>query len=440
MTENRADENVTPELWGGVECTVHRVGDRYGDQLQRSGHAARVSDIALFAALGFRTLRAPFLWERIAPAGCARADWQWADRYWDAMSSSGIRPIVGLVHHGSGPPHTSLLDESFAEGLADYAAAFARRYPSADAYTPVNEPGTTARFSALYGHWYPHTASDRAFARALIVQSRATVLAMRAIRQINPSARLVQTEDLGCTFATPLLTYQAEFQNERRWLAIDLLCGRVDRTHPLWGYLRWTEVPADDLAWFLDHPCPPDVIGVNYYLTSDRFLDDRLERYAPHLHGGNGRHAYADTEAVRVRREGLVGHRAILTEASERYARPVALTEVHAGGAPAQQVRWLVDAWIDACAARRAGVPVVALTAWALLGSYDWDSLLTRIADVYEPGAFDVRGVSPRLTVVGRLIQTLHTERRLPLDLIDTRGWWRSPVRLRRGPERVLAD
>jgi hypothetical protein len=34
---------------------------------------------------------------------------------------------------------------------------------------------------------------------------------------------------------------------------------------------------------------------------------------------------------------------------------------------------------------------VRAVTAWALLGSYDWDSLLTRRRGNYEPGAFDVR-------------------------------------------------
>ena len=65
---------------------------------------------------------------------------------------------MGLVHHGSGPAGTDLLDEGFAEGLARFARAVAERFPWVEDWTPVNEPLTTARFSALYGHWYPAPA------------------------------------------------------------------------------------------------------------------------------------------------------------------------------------------------------------------------------------------------------------------------------------------
>jgi dTDP-4-dehydrorhamnose reductase len=116
------------------------------------------------------------------------------------LNDIGIRPIVGLVHHGSGPPHTSLLDPEFATGLAQFAQAVASRYPGLEYYTPVNEPLTTARFSGLYGHWYPHAQDDRSFIRALINQCRGVALSMEAIRRINPAAKLVQTEDLGKIF------------------------------------------------------------------------------------------------------------------------------------------------------------------------------------------------------------------------------------------------
>ena len=62
-------DNGPPELWGGVECTVNRVGGRFFDQLELSGHARRASDLDLFAALGVRALRYPVLWERTAPEG-----------------------------------------------------------------------------------------------------------------------------------------------------------------------------------------------------------------------------------------------------------------------------------------------------------------------------------------------------------------------------------
>jgi dTDP-4-dehydrorhamnose reductase len=284
-TVNAALRTSAPELWGGIECTVNRVGDCYFDQCQKSGHAQRIDDLDILSSLGIRALRYPVLWEKVAPEGVNQADWRWTDERLQRLRELEIRPIAGLVHHGSGPRHTSLLDDGFAEGLAEYAGAVATRYPWLNDYTPVNEPLTTARFSGLYGHWYPHANDGLSFARALLNECRATVLAMNAIRKVNPQARLVQTDDLGKTSSTEALVYQADFENERRWLAFDLLCGRVTREHSMWGYLRWVGIASAELEWFLRHPCPPDIIGINHYLNSERFLDERLERY-PQTHTG----------------------------------------------------------------------------------------------------------------------------------------------------------
>ena len=101
---------------------------------------------------------------------------------------------------------------------------------------------TTARFAGLYGSGIRTAATTAPSSRALLNQCRAVVLAMRAIRRVNPHARLVQTDDLGKTYSTPELAHQAEFYNERRWLAWDLLCGTVDRGHPLWDYLLDTGI------------------------------------------------------------------------------------------------------------------------------------------------------------------------------------------------------
>lgn len=284
------------QLWGGLEGTVNRVHDQYFSQLKRNGHASRSGDLEHFASLGIRALRYPVLWERTAPDGLDTADWSWPDQRLAALRRLGVRPIVGLTHHGSGPRHTSLVDPDFAAQLADYAGAVARRYPWIDDYTPVNEPLTTARFSGLYGHWYPHGRDDATFLRALVNQCRAVVLSMRAIRQVNPRARLIQTEDLGKTYGTDAMREQAGFNNARRWLSWDLLCGRVDSGHELWHYLTGNDITADELAWFRTHPCPPDVIGINYYITSERWLDHRVYLYP----GQPAPDGYVDVEAVRT--------------------------------------------------------------------------------------------------------------------------------------------
>ena len=226
-------EAAPPELWGGIECTLNRVGDRYYSQLALSGHLERPHDLEMIAGLGIRTLRYPVLWEMVAPESLDSPDWSWTDQRLNRLKSLGIAPVVGLVHHGSGPAYTSLLDPAFPAKLARYARLVAARYPWVKAFTPVNEPLTTARFSALYGHWYPHATDDRAFVRALFHQCRGIVEAMLAIREVIPDARLVVTEDVGATACSQALRDQAEFENHRRWLSFDLLAGRVDREHPL---------------------------------------------------------------------------------------------------------------------------------------------------------------------------------------------------------------
>jgi dTDP-4-dehydrorhamnose reductase len=418
------------ELWGGIECTVNRVHARFFDQIDRSGHSHRSTDLERLASIGIRTLRYPVLWERTSNAQVERFAWYWPDERLAKIQALGISPIVGLVHHGSGPAGTSLVERSFSTGLERYARAVAQRYPWVRDYTPVNEPLTTARFAGLYGHWYPHGTDALTFARAFLEQCRGIVLAMRAIREIRSDARLIQTEDLGKTHSTPLLNYQAEFENERRWLTWDLLCGRVTRGHATWSYLQWAGVPESELMWFAENQCPPDIAGINHYLTSERFLDHRLQTYPPHTIGENGTHRYADVEAVRVAGSDVLGFGRLIDETCERYGLPVAITEVHNGCTREEQIRWFMEGWNAASDAAARGRNVVAVTAWSLLGGYDWDSLVTLDRGHYEPGVFDLRAPAPRPTALAKLIQRLTSGERPDHPVLDAPGWWRRPERL----------
>lgn len=185
------------QLWGGVECTINRIAIATSISLsaQAIGNE-RIRHLALFAGLGLRTLRFPILWETIAPRSIEELDWSWADARLARLKELGIRPIAGLLHHGSGPLFTSLVDPDFPAKFAAFAGAVAHRYPSIEAYTPINEPLTTARFSGLYGHWFPHRRDEATFVRALLNQCHGTALAMAEIRKVNRSALLLQTDDL----------------------------------------------------------------------------------------------------------------------------------------------------------------------------------------------------------------------------------------------------
>lgn len=412
------------EVWGGAEYTRNRVGDSYFDQLDLSGHYTRAEDLAMFAELGIGALRCGMLWERHA----AEPSWKCEDQYLANVQAAGLRPILGLLHHGSGPPSTSLLDPEFPGKLAAYAGEVAARYPWAEAYTPVNEPHTTARFACRYGVWYPHHASQRSFYHALLQQMKAVVLSMEAVRKVRPDAKLIQTDDLGKVWSTPELQTVSELLNERRWLPFDLLTGSVDRFHPFYQCLIDARIPEQQILWFLDHPCPPDVIGVNYYVTSDRFLDHRIEAYPKELRSAEG--AFVDLEAARIRPGGIQGFENILIEAHQRYRLPVAITEVHLGDRVEEQMRWAAEAWNSARRAQAAGVDCAAVAFWALLGSYFWNRLVTVDNGHYEPGVFDLRSGEPRPTLLAEMVKQCARGETPEHEVLAAPGWWRSQERL----------
>ncbi|MGV3587619.1 MAG: family 1 glycosylhydrolase [Adhaeribacter sp.] len=411
-------------LWGGIECSHNRVGDEYFDQISRNGHLSRISDLDLFAGLGIKKLRYPILWEHIAPQSLDNPDWRWTDERLSRLKELNIEPIAGLVHHGSGPAYTSLVDPNFAEGLAIFAGKVAERYPWLEYYTPVNEPVTTARFSGLYGFWYPHGKSDAQFVRALYNQLQGTRLAMKAIRQVNPAAKLVQTEDLGYTQSTPLLAYQANFDNARRWLSFDILCGKVTADHFLWPYLIGSGLTEAELLSFVDDPLPPDILGINHYITSERYLDEHLIAYPLHTHGTNGKHRFADVETVRVLGVDRIGIKGLLQETWERYKLPINVTEAHICCTREEQMRWFKYIWDAADALKAEGVKIEAVTAWALLGSFDWNTLLTQHRNHYENGVFDLRGEKPRPTAMVEMLRNLAQTGKYYHPVLESKGWW----------------
>ena len=426
--------NQTPkplELWGGIEGSVIRVGGIWRDQVRETGHHRRPKDLDRIAASGIRTVRYPVLWERCAP-GPAYAGWRWHDRRLGQMRRLGIDPIVGLIHHGSGPAGTNPLDPAWMDGLASHAAAVAARYPWVRRWTPVNEPLTTARFAAAYGHWFPHTTDCGSFHRMLFIQCRAVLLSMRAIRKHIPDAQLVQTEDIGQVFATPPLQHQADHDNARRWLSLDLLCGRVDRSHPGWDAFIGIGAFPDEIEDFAGGEARPDILGVNHYVTSDRFLDHRTQRYPASLHGSNGRDSYVDTEAARVDLPlHLTGWEPRLREVWRRYRLPIAVTEAHLACVDDREpVRWLMEAWRAAQALRAEGADIRAVTAWSLFGACDWDSMVREDRGHYEPGVWDVSAATPEPTRLADAVASLARTGDYRHPILDELGWWRRPDRV----------
>ena len=426
------------EIWGGLECTINRVKDSYFDQLEYCGHYERENDLQLIASLGIKMLRYPIVWERHQPVPGVNQNWECTAKKLNELQSLGIKPIAGLVHHGSGPRHVNFFDGSFEEGLLGYAKTVAEKFPWIEYYTPVNEPLTTARFCGLYGHWYPHLSDEYSFYKILLSECKATVMAMEAIREINPEAKLIQTEDLGKTYSTPLLQYQADFDNERRWVSYELLCGRLTPDKVMWKRMVHVGIKKEELQYFLEHNCTPHVCGFNYYVTSERYLDEDLSKFPEQYHGGNGKHRYADIETVLVPMKEEGGPYFLLKEAWERLQLPLAITQCHLHSTREEQMRWFNEMWETLNQLKNEGVNIRAITAWAIFGLYGWNRLVTQPWGDYEPGVFNLSTGRPRPTALARLIKVLTKHKTFYHPVLETEGWWQRDGRLLYTDENVL--
>jgi dTDP-4-dehydrorhamnose reductase len=230
---------------------------------------------------------------------------------------------------------------------------------------------------------------------------------MEAIRTVNPHAKLLQTEDLGKCHSTPLLSYQAYFENQRRWLSYDLLCGKVNKEHFMWYFLTSAGINEEDILYFADHPCIPHIAGFNYYITSERFLTEHLHHFPEHYHGGNGQHRYADVAIDLVQMDEECGPVVLLKEAWEHLHLPLAITECHLNGSCDRQIEWINHVLRGAKKLKKEGVDIRAFTIWALFGSYGWNCLVTQPYGCYEPGVFDVSSGFARPTDLARAMQNL---------------------------------
>jgi len=403
------------EVWASPEPTVARVDAAVvRDQLALTGHDLRDGDVALLASLGIDASRTPVLWERSAPDDPAQVDLGWARARLEALHAAGIEPIVTLLHHGSGPRYTDLLDPAFPALFADYAETVARAFPWVRRWTPINEPLTTARFSTLYGAWYPNLRDDHAFGRAMVHQTLAILGACERIRAVNPDAQLVLTEDLQRFVAADagIADYVA-FLRERMYLSAELLAGRVGVSHPLARFLvAQCGIAPGELAEIRARAIAPDLVAFNHYPHSERYLFSAPDG------------AIGDVPAVYVRGEPPPRAAALLEAAAARLGLPLALGEVHVHAPADERVRWLAQHVEDVRALRAARVDVRAVGVWAAFGMVDWHSLLREDAGVAEDGVFTFAGADgvPRPTALADAVASLTRTGTLAAD--GVRGWW----------------
>ncbi len=128
----------------------------------------------------------------------------------------------------------------------------------------------------------------------------------------------------------------------------------------------------------------------------------------------------------------------LLKEAWDYFKLPIAITEVHLHCTQEEQLRWLRDSWLCVNKLRENNVQIEALTVWAMLGSFGWNTLLTHQDGDYEPGVFDVRSGSPRATLLTQMIKAYAAGKNYHHPVLHTKGWWLKDSRILYPPQKEI--
>ena len=352
--------------------TIHGGRTRI-DEMEKCGHYGRWrEDFDCVAALGIRFLRyGPPL--HTTWRGPGRHDWGFADETFADLRARGIVPIVDLCHFGVPDWLGNFQNPDFPALFADYAAAFARRFPWVQLYTPVNEIYICAQFSARFGWWNEQLSGDRPFVTALKHLVRANVLAMHAILAVRPDALFVQSESSEYFHArSPSAIGPAERLNQQRFLSLDLNYGRRVESD-MYEFLLDNGMTHEEYHFFLKHQLRRHcVMGTDYYWTNEH-------RVMP-----DGRHEASGE---------IFGYAEITRQYHDRYKLPVMHTETNLIEGPlgTEAADWLWKEWANVLCLRNVGIPILGFTWYSLTDQVDWDTALREDRGTVNPlGLFDL--------------------------------------------------
>jgi beta-glucosidase len=256
----------------GIENSIPTIknGKIRVDQMEACGHYEKWrEDFDCVQDIGINYLRyGPPIHKTYLGPG--KYDWEFADITFAELRRRDITPIVDLCHFGVPDWIGHFQNPDFPQLFAQYASAFAERFPWVQLYTPVNEMFICAIFSAKYGWWNEQLKTDKGFVTALKHIVKANVLAMLEILKHRADAIFIQSESSEYFHAdSPAAIHKAELMNSRRFLSLDLNYGRrVDSD--MYEYLMDNGMTKEEYHFFLSNRLKQHcILGNDYYRTNE---------------------------------------------------------------------------------------------------------------------------------------------------------------------------
>jgi beta-glucosidase/6-phospho-beta-glucosidase/beta-galactosidase len=339
------------------------------DEMEKTDHYRQWrKDFTLLKELGIEFLRygPPYYCTHV----CAgKYNWDFADETFSVLRDMHITPIVDLCHFGVPDWTGNFQNPEFPHFFAEYAGAFAKRFPYLQLYTPINEIFIAAMFSAQYGWWNERLKSDAAFITALKHLCKANLMAMHAILKVRPEASFIQSESSEYFHATdPQAVPLARFLNQKRFLSLDLTYG-YPLNVSMYEYLLQNGFTKKDYQWFIENQVKARcVMGNDYYVTNEHLV-----------------HPDGSTQASGE----IFGYYVITRQYYSRYKLPIMHTETNIRMPACKE--WLIKQWANVHRLKYDGVPIVGFTWYSLLHQVDWDSALRNDAgNINELGLYNL--------------------------------------------------
>ena len=361
-------ESIFPTFFlSGFECSTfewHGVGRRdLTAETRHREHAAE--DYRLLADVGIGVAREGVPWPFV-DQGDGRYDFSRIDPLLDAMNEAKIAPIWDLCHYGY-PDGLDPYDDDFVPRFAAYCRAAAEYViPRVEAktpnfFTPINEIGYFATAGGEWGLFAPFGKERRGRDRLRLRLCEAAIAGIRAIREVDPAARMVAIEPLVNVVAPvdrPDLQEAADHETYvDHFVAWDILAGIL---HPELG----------------GSPDVLDIVGTNCYSFGQ--MEYREE----------GPHDSLDPGDPRIKP--LCD---LLELAWERYRRPMIIGET--SGLRDGRAAWLRDIMQESLAAVDRGIDLHGICLFPGVDMPDWNTgewLHNGIADL-QPDGEDLRRI-----------------------------------------------
>jgi hypothetical protein len=351
----REGEGIFPTFFmAGFECSTFlwKDGERK-DYVRLTGHDRLIrEDYRRVEDLGMDVVREAIRWPLVDKGG-GKYDWSTVDPVIEALNEFELTPIWDLCHYGL-PDGCDPFSEECLERFVQYCRAVAEyvipRIHGKPFFTPINEISFFSAGATDMGWMYPFAKGRYAeFKRALC---RMTIAGVKAIREVEPSARMVHVDPLIHAVppdGEPHLAEEAwKHAYEDAYEAWDMLDGRL---HPELG----------------GSPEILDIVGVNIYNFSQAELqaDGAREVLGPRD----------------PRRRPLSE---LLEFAWERYHRPIIIGET--SGHEDQRRQWLRMTMEESLKALNAGVDLQGICLYPCVDMPDWNS-----GELAQIGIFDLK-------------------------------------------------